>query len=101
MQLAQQGVEISEDESLADMELLGEVMEIREALEDADTQEQVDALRQSNQDEIQRAVSSMQSLFEQQDWDAAKQGTIRLRYLMNVDTACKDWQAGKPIVLQH
>lgn len=47
-QLDQYGYDIAESDSLTDPELLMEVMEAREELEEASTQEECDAVRESN-----------------------------------------------------
>lgn len=35
------------------------------------------------------------------EWADAKRLAIRLRYLENVETACREWAPGKRIELQH
>lgn len=46
--LGKQGVAVREEDKMDDPELLMEIMEVREALEDAQTQEQVDEIRDNN-----------------------------------------------------
>lgn len=47
--LALNGVEVSESESLEDPELLMEVMEVREQMEDCETEEDIEKLRLDNE----------------------------------------------------
>jgi molecular chaperone HscB len=47
--LALNGVEVSESESLEDPELLMEVMEVREQMEEAETEEDIEKLRLDNE----------------------------------------------------
>jgi DnaJ-domain-containing protein 1 len=46
--LALNGVEVAESESLEDPELLMEVMEIREQMEEAETEDDINKLKQEN-----------------------------------------------------
>jgi molecular chaperone HscB len=50
--LALNGVEVAESESLEDPELLMEVMEIREQMEDAETEDDIMQLKQENNGKI-------------------------------------------------
>lgn len=121
--LEKKGVAIAEEDKMDDPELLMEIMEVREALEDAQTQEEVDEIRQSNAgmcirpmsqtpsysadyfatDNAKQTVADLENLLksDQIDPDEAKNLLIRLRYMNNVEGVCREWQPGKEIVLQH
>jgi Fe-S protein assembly co-chaperone HscB len=49
--LGKKGVAIEEEDKMEDPELLMEIMEVRESLEDANTQEEVDTIREENRGE--------------------------------------------------
>lgn len=101
--LEQKGVAISEEDKMDDPELLMEIMEIREALADAQTQEEVNDIRESNSENASATLARLESLLsaEQIDPVEAKNLLIRLRYMNNVEGVCREWQPGKEIVLQH
>lgn len=94
-------MEIEEADGHDDMELLSLILETREALEDAETQESVDSIREQNNVERISTVSRLHNYLDQQAWAQAKLEAIRLRYLNNVEQVCKEWMPGKEIVLQH
>ncbi|KAK5188800.1 hypothetical protein LTR72_001833 [Exophiala xenobiotica] len=100
------GIDItSEDNSthsgLTDQETLMEVMEAQEAIEDAETQEQVDALKVENQARIDEAVKLLGQAFEQEDVEAAKKECIRLNYWRSLQQGLHDWEPGKEVRLIH
>ena len=86
---------------MQDPELLMLMMEAHEALEDAGDQGQVDELRHVNKKHLDRVVGELETAFDQQALDKAKELTVKLRYYSNIENACKDWTEGKPVVLQH
>lgn len=94
-------MEISEDDGHDDMELLSLIMETRESLEEAVTQEHVDQIRHSNNQLRSDTVQSLDSAFNNQQWHQAKLLAIKLRYLNNVENVCREWMPGQEIVLQH
>ena len=52
--LSLRGVQIEEQDKMEDPELLMEILEVRESLEEAQTQEEVDAIRDSNKGDLLR-----------------------------------------------
>lgn len=95
------GIEIAESDSIQDTSLLLDILELREQLEDAQSEDEVGQLRKDNQQSIQQTTQQLATTFESENLDAAKNLTIKLRYLSNLDTAARDWQPGAPIVIQH
>lgn len=96
-----QDIEIGEADSVTDPDLLMAILETRENLEEATTQEEVDSIRQTNKVETQATTEALTRAFDSGDTAQAKQLTVKLRYLNNVDGVCRDWQPGKRIELQH
>lgn len=94
---------ISESDSLTDPELLMEIMEAREELEEATTQEDSERVRESTRAKANAVVDSLLEAFGSSpvDLERAKALTIELQYLQNLDNAAKEWQPGKRVELTH
>lgn len=100
------GVDItSEDNSthrdLTDHETLMEVMEAQEAIEEAHTQEQIDALKEQNRARIEQTVELLGNAFEKGDVEAAKTECIRLNYWNSLQQGLHEWEPGKEVRLIH
>ncbi|KAF9181561.1 hypothetical protein BGZ50_005438 [Haplosporangium sp. Z 11] len=95
------GDPIHETESLNEPELLMEVMEARELLEEAQTEEEVDDLKNANDARIKDAVGGLSRAFKEQDLERAKTLAIELQYWIRIQNVIRDWVAGKPIVADH
>ncbi|GAA5920195.1 hypothetical protein JCM6882_007693 [Rhodosporidiobolus microsporus] len=101
--LSLHGVTIGEGDPVTDPELLMNVMETREALEEASTEEEVQQLRERNAEATQEALSALSSALSSSppDLETARNLVIELKYFANIDTVCKEWQPGKLVELQH
>ncbi|KAI8340003.1 Co-chaperone HscB, C-terminal oligomerization domain-containing protein [Chlamydoabsidia padenii] len=99
--LAQQGVEVNESESLHNPELLMDVMEVREELEDAETNDDVERIKQANDDKIEETVGQISAAFSKKDLDLAKEYSIQLQYWENIRQAIIDWAPGKRVEIKH
>jgi len=82
----------AEDEGVDDAELLMEVMELREALDEASSSEAVDEVREQNEAHIERTIQQLGEAFaaEPADIQAAREGSVRLRYWLNIEKAAKE-----------
>ncbi|PWN94690.1 hypothetical protein FA09DRAFT_332807 [Tilletiopsis washingtonensis] len=82
----------AEDEGVDDAELLMEVMELREALDEASSSEAVDEVREQNEAHIERTIQQLGEAFaaEPVDIQAAREGSVRLRYWLNIEKAAKE-----------
>ncbi|ORZ22035.1 Co-chaperone HscB, C-terminal oligomerization domain-containing protein [Absidia repens] len=99
--LALQGVEVNEAESLHHPELLMDVMEVREELEEATTNEDVELIKQENDGKIKETVAQLSKAFSEKDLDLAKDYSIQLQYWENIRRAIIDWSPGKRIEIKH
>ncbi|KAG2178092.1 hypothetical protein INT43_003345 [Umbelopsis isabellina] len=99
--LALNGIEVSESESLEDPELLMEVMEVREQMEDCETEEDIEKLRLDNEEKIEHTASQLTKAFKSKDLEEAKALAVQLQYWDNIRRAIVDWAPGKRIELQH
>ncbi|BGP39884.1 molecular chaperone [Rhodotorula kratochvilovae] len=97
-------VAIGEADPVTDPELLMTIMEVREALEDARTEDEVAEIRQRNKEARKDAVDQLSAVFTSSspDLERARELVIELRYLDNIDQVCREWAPGKEVPnLQH
>ncbi|GAA5857549.1 hypothetical protein JCM8547_009335 [Rhodosporidiobolus lusitaniae] len=101
--LSLRDVTIGEGDPVTDPELLMNIMETREALEEASTEDEVAQIRQQNADATKEAISSLSAALSANppDLETARNLVIELKYFSNIDTVCKEWQPGKRIELSH
>lgn len=100
--LSLSGIDV-EDESakLSESELLMEVMEAREAVEDAENHEELSALRADNDRRIADSVKTLGEAFAESHLDRAVKETIRLRYWKNIEESIQGWEKGSGGGMNH
>ncbi|KAI9003202.1 HSCB C-terminal oligomerization domain-containing protein, partial [Gaertneriomyces semiglobifer] len=81
---------LAEHEGLSDPHLLMEVMEIREALEEASSQHEVDNIKTENDQRIAETVQRLSDAFRSHDLEIAKKLTAQLQYWMNIKNVIRD-----------
>lgn len=91
----------SESDSLEDPQLLMQVMELREQLEEAQSEEDVEAIAQENQQYYDAAVVALGEAFASGNIDAARSKTTELRYWSNIAKVCREWAPGQRVEMQH
>ncbi|KAJ4992024.1 Fe-S protein assembly co-chaperone HscB [Stagonosporopsis vannaccii] len=101
--LSQRGIETADDETakVDDPELLMEVLEAREQIEDAESEEDLVGMKDENEIRIQESIKALEGAFAADDVEMAKSETVKLRYWMNISESIANWEKGKPIVLEH
>ncbi|PWN47932.1 Co-chaperone Hsc20 [Violaceomyces palustris] len=94
---------VSETDSLEDPELLMEVMELREALEDAGSEEEANAVREENSQFLNSSIKALADAFSSNppDLEKAKKATIELRYWTNIEKAAREWSPNDRIEIHH
>ncbi|KAK0660852.1 HSCB C-terminal oligomerization domain-containing protein [Cercophora samala] len=99
------GVDLAGDEAGAqiepDPELLMTVLESREIIEEADTEQDLEELREENERRIEEAEKGLEEAFKGEDVERAKEEAVRLRYWMNIREGVNNWERGRGVVLQH
>ncbi|KAG0234341.1 hypothetical protein BGW42_006733 [Actinomortierella wolfii] len=95
------GAGVHEAESLENPELLMEVMEARELLEEAETEDEVNQLKSQNDARIEETTKGLSKAFKEDDIATAKTLAIQLQYWIRIQNVIRDWAAGKPIVADH
>ncbi|KAL0079250.1 HSCB C-terminal oligomerization domain-containing protein [Phycomyces blakesleeanus] len=99
--LSLKGKQVSESESLQDPELLMDVMEFREELEEAETEEDVARLKKVNDEKYREAVQHISGAFGKGDYELAKEYTVQLQYWARIRRVIIDWSPGKRVEIQH
>ncbi|KAF9652016.1 Co-chaperone Hsc20 [Thelephora ganbajun] len=90
--LREHGIDLAESEqTLEDPELLIKIMESREALDEAASQEQVDVIVSETQDAANKTMREVEEQCEKHQWEELQTSTIKLRYLQNTLNAAKAW----------
>ena len=78
-----------------------EVLEARETIEEAQSEEDLAELREGNQRKIEYSVGALEEAFAKDDLERAKGEAVRLRYWVNIQDSLHAWEKGKPVVLVH
>ncbi len=84
-----------------DEELLVEVMEVREAIEGAEGEGELEGLKGRNEGRIRESEGCLERAFAGDDVEGARREAVRLRYWVNIKEALDGWEKGKPVVLVH
>jgi molecular chaperone HscB len=94
---------VAEDETakVQDPELLMTVMEVREAVEEAQEESELCELKAENDERIEVSEQRIADGFERADLEGVKEETIRLRYWINVKESLDHWEKGKGVILEH
>ena len=94
---------MAEDERLKveDPDLLMEVLEVREQIEAAQEEGELEGLKRANEGNIGRSEEVLDRAFREDDIDLATAEAVRLRYWINIKESLDGWERGKPIVLVH
>lgn len=101
--LSLQGIDLAGDETakVEDQELLMEVLEARETIEEAASEDDLAELRDGNEARLEESVHVLEQAFKDSDTQTAKREAVKLRYWVNIKESLRDWEPGKPVVLIH
>jgi len=93
--LSLRGLEIGETAKLegnvdGQQDFIIEVMEAREELEEARSEEEIAEVRRRNKDRINLEVQAIEEAFAREDYDSALKSSIRLRYWEGIESAAKE-----------
>lgn len=81
--------------------MLMEVLDARERIEEAASEEDLEEMKTENDVRIEDSVKILEKAFERDDIVQAKEEAVKLRYWINIKESLDQWEAGKPVVLQH
>jgi molecular chaperone HscB len=101
--LTLRGIEVAEDETakVEDPELLMEVLDAREQIEEAQSEEDLLEMKNTNYARIRGSEEVLSQAFEEDNIELARSEAVKLRYWVNIKESIDDWEKGKPVVLQH
>ncbi|KIW07944.1 Fe-S protein assembly co-chaperone HscB [Verruconis gallopava] len=89
-------------EGADDQTLLMEVLELREQIEEAETEEEIRKIKEENDVRIADSVKVLEEAFKKDDVAEAAKEAVKLRYWVNIDETLHAWEEGKPAPhLQH
>ena len=86
---------------MEDPELLMQVLESREMIEEAESEEELEPMKEENEGRIGRSLEVLERAFKEEDLGRAKEEAVRLRYWVNIKESLQGWEKGKPVVLVH
>ncbi|WVZ25652.1 hypothetical protein V8G54_004196 [Vigna mungo] len=78
------GVEIDEEQTISDPELLAEILEIREAVEEATNGEALNRILSQMQEKLQNCSNTLGHAFQNQNFEEAKLAIRRMTYYSRV-----------------
>lgn len=81
--------------------LLMTVLEAREVIDDAKTEEELIPVREENEERIKESVEKLGRAFAAEDVEAARSECVKLRYWMGIREGCDEWEVGKGFVMHH
>lgn len=97
--LSLRGAEIADydvdDNNSDDQELIMDVLEVREAIEDAETPEEILKLQGLNAERIRACVERLEEFFARDDLCGARTEVGRLKYWCSIEEALREWDIGK------
>ncbi|KAF9568384.1 Co-chaperone Hsc20 [Agrocybe pediades] len=87
------GLKMSETDQVDDMEFMAEIMEAREAIDDAEPTDKatIHELQEQNQEHIRQTLKELEGLIGRHEWKEVKGAAIKLRYLRGIDRAIINW----------
>lgn len=94
-------IQINETDSIENSELLMDILDRREELEECNDENEAEKIRDQNKLEIDDTINHLSNAYQDENLNLAKDLTIKLRYLINLDDAAKDWSPNKPLIVNN
>ncbi|KAH7883583.1 hypothetical protein F5I97DRAFT_1894072 [Phlebopus sp. FC_14] len=89
--LRRNGIELAEADQLDDLDLINEVMDVREEIDSVRPggRSRLEELRDENDVKIREVREAIEILVATEDWTAASAAAVRLKYLQGIEDAIK------------
>jgi len=94
--LSQHNRSVSETDQLNDPHLITEIIEIREALDDASSESEVEEIKNDVTGKILATLKKIENAVLLESWDEAHQEAVRLKYLRGIEAATQSWPNAPP-----
>lgn len=97
--LHEHGIDVTAEDGAAkeenqDNETLMEVLEVQEAIEEAEDEATIGKLKVDNEARVEECVKSLGEAFDRGDVEGARKECIRLRFWCSVREGLKEWEPG-------
>ncbi|THH34132.1 hypothetical protein EUX98_g90 [Antrodiella citrinella] len=89
--LEREGITDNPESILDNPAVVMEVMEVREALEEAQTEEEVEEIRVQNKANMNDVQEELSEFVAAKAWDRVSEAAIRLKYLQGIEQAARAW----------
>ncbi|KAG2154844.1 hypothetical protein DEU56DRAFT_770742 [Suillus clintonianus] len=86
--LQRNGFKTEEADPLEDLELISEIMEVREEIETGDI-ERIRTLEEDNDNKIREVLNTVTKSVSEKNWEETKAAAVRLKYLNGIADAIK------------
>ena len=77
-----------------DMDLLEEVMDVRNFIDNATEDTELEGTRRENEERIKEGEEELTKCFEEDDLEGARRECVRMRYWRNVRESIDGWEKG-------
>ena len=98
--LSLRGVDVANDETakVEDPELLLHVLELREQIEEAESEQEIAQMKDENEARIAQSEETLNRIFRHEgQTEEAKSEAVKLRYWVNVRESLDAWEKGKEV----
>ncbi|KAH9982894.1 Co-chaperone Hsc20 [Lactifluus volemus] len=94
--LSQHNVGISETDQSNDPQLITEIIEIREALESASSEGEVEEIKHDVTGKVSVTTKNIEEAVHLENWEKARREAVRLKYLRGLEAAAQSWPNPPP-----
>jgi len=84
----------SEAAKTDDPELLLEVLETYHTIEEAQTEEELEGIRQDNEARVRESEGRIAGMIEREEWEMVAEETVRMKYWVSVGEKIHEWEVG-------